>query len=260
VAVKDRLENVEMAGGDAADDRPVVGVLGGMGPAATADFFQKLVVATPAENDQDHLRVLIWSDPLVPDRTAALLGDGPDPTAWMIRGARLLVAGGVDLIAVPCNTAHAFLDAVEGEVGVEIVHMIDRTARVVAALTPTVRRIGLLATPGTVRARLYDDWLSRYGIGVVAPDERDQVVVAEVIARVKAGRWRRSDAAAIAEVGQRLVDRGAQALIAGCTEIPLIFGAANTTVPVIDPTLALADAVVAAAGGRRTRPTARRPA
>lgn len=249
-----------MAADGATDDHPVVGVLGGMGPAATADFFQKLVIATPADTDQDHLRVLIWSDPLVPDRTAALLHDGPDPTAWMTRGARLLVAGGADLIAVPCNTAHAFLAAVERDVGVEIVHMIDRTARKVAALAPAVGRVGLLATPGTVRAGLYDSWLSRYGVGVVAPSPADQLAVTEVIARVKAGHRGRAQATAIAEVGQRLVDRGAQALIAGCTEIPLVFGSGRATVPVIDPSAVLADAVVAAVVGRRTRPPTRHPA
>jgi aspartate racemase len=249
-----------MAEADTVADRPVVGVLGGMGPAATADFFQKLVEATPAEIDQDHLRVLVWSDPLVPDRTAALLGDGPDPTSWLIRGARLLVAGGADLIAVPCNTAHAFLDAVEAEVGVEIVHMIDRTARAVAELDPGIRRVGLLATPGTVRARLYDSWLSRHGIAVVAASEAERRVVTEAIARVKAGHRGPSEAAAIAEIGGRLVGRGAQALIAGCTEIPLVFEPADTSVPVVDPTAVLADAVVGAVAAWRTRPPARRPA
>jgi aspartate racemase len=248
-----------MTEGDAAAG-PVVGILGGMGPAATADFFQKLVVATPAELDQDHLRVLIWSDPRVPDRTAALLGDGPDPTAWMIRGARLLVAGGAGLIAVPCNTAHAFLGAVEREVGVEIVHMIDRTARAVAAMLPVVRRVGLLATPGTVRSRLYDEWLSRYGIGVVAPTASEQDLVTGAIARVKAGRRSRSEAAMVSDVGRRLVDRGAQALIAGCTEIPLVFGSGDAPVPVVDPAAVLAEAVVSSVADRRAEPPRQRPA
>jgi aspartate racemase len=236
---------------------PIVGVLGGMGPAATVDFLGKLVEATPARTDQEHLRVLLWSDPSVPDRSAALQGRGPDPTAWLLDGARLLAGGGAQVIAVPCNTAHAFLAPVERQVGVQIVHMIDRTARHVAGRRPPIRRVGLLATTGTVRAGLYQTWLGARDIEVVTPAAEEQDRVARAIAWVKAGvrdgpgRLRASAARhGLTLVGDRLVARGAEALIAGCTEIPLVFGRDDAAVPVIDPTEVLAAEVVAAVAAR----------
>jgi aspartate racemase len=240
-------------GGPADGDgpAPIVGILGGMGPAASADFFAKVVAATPARTDQDHLRVLLWSDPLVPDRSEALLHHGPDPTARLLHGARLLVAAGARLIAVPCNTAHAFLGPIERLAGVEIIHMIDVTARHVAALDPPVRRAGLLATTGTVHAGLYQTWLAAHDVEVVLPTAHEQERVAQAIRWVKSGRRTATAARAIAEAGERLVARGAQALIAGCTEIPLVFGQGDAPVPVIDPTRLLAEAVVATATERR---------
>lgn len=232
--------------------KPIVGVLGGMGPAATVDFLAKLVAATPARTDQEHLRVLLWSDPRVPDRTAALLDGGADPTGWLLRGARLLADGGAELIAVPCNTAHAFLDPVQRRIGIRIVHMIDETVGRAAALDPRIRRAGLLATAGTVRAGLYQTRLAARGIETIAPTAAEQAGVAEAIRSVKAG-CRERPAGVIAEIGGRLVTRGAQALIAGCTEIPLVFGPEDAPVPVIDPAGALADAVVAAVAERQRR-------
>jgi len=228
----------------------VVGVLGGMGPAATADFYQKLVAATPATTDQQHLRVVMWSDPTVPDRTAALMDDGPDPTPWLLCGLRILAEAGADLIAMPCNTAHAFLTPATGRTGAPIVHMIDQAVRAVTALSPPVHRVGLLATTGTVRAGLYQDWLGRAGLQAVLPtDDEQEDLVTTAIRAVKAGD-RGSGVSELLEVaGASLVRRGAQVIIAGCTEIPLVVGEWCASIPVIDPNRALARAVVAAALG-----------
>jgi aspartate racemase len=226
----------------------VVGVLGGMGPAATADFYQKLVTATPALTDQQHLKVVLWSDPTVPDRSAALQGNGPDPTPWLLNGARILSAAGAELIAVPCNTAHAFLPTVEEQTGVRIVHMIDQTVRDVHHTTPWIRRIGLLATTGTVRANLYQDWFVRAGVQVVLPTAEEQHgLVDAAIRAVKAGERGARVTGLLAAAGENLANRGAAALIAGCTEIPLVFDERSASIPVIDPTWVLAKAVVAAA-------------
>lgn len=221
---------------------PTVGVLGGMGPAATADFYAKLVRATPAATDQDHLRVVIWSDPTTPDRTQALLEGGTDPTPWLVHGARVLAGAGADFIAVPCNTAHAFLPGVTSRVGVPVVHMIERTSRHLETRKPQVRTVGLLATTGTVRAKLYDTWLAEAGIELVTPDAASQdTEVMPAIRSIKAGR---SPGRLLPAAAGRLIDRGAQAIIAGCTEIPLGLYADDLPVPVADPTQVLADAVV----------------
>ena len=228
---------------------PTVGVLGGMGPAATADFYTKLIRATPAATDQEHLRVIIWSDPTTPDRTRALLEGGTDPTPWLVHGARVLAAAGADLIAVPCNTAHAFLPAVIERVGVPLVHMIEQTSRQLGTLRPRVRTAGLLATTGTVRAKLYETWLAAAGIALLTPDSTSQSnEVMPAIRSIKAGE----DAPnLLARAARRLVDRGAQAIIAGCTEVPLGLHARELPVPLVDPTQVLAEAVIAHARARK---------
>ncbi|MFI7709173.1 aspartate/glutamate racemase family protein [Nonomuraea sp. NPDC049480] len=226
---------------------PLVGILGGMGPAATADFYDKLIRATPAETDQEHLRVVIWADPTVPDRTAALLDGGADPAPFMERGARALKEAGADLIAVPCNTAHAFLLGIGARLGVRIIHMIEETARHIEAMSPPVHRVGILATTGTVKARLYQDSLSRAGRSVVLPDAGEQAVIMRVIRDVKAGDTGPQVRRRISEITGALAARGAQAVVAGCTELPLVLHAETVPVPVADPARILADAVVAQA-------------
>jgi aspartate racemase len=219
-----------------------------MGPAATADFYAKLVRATPAATDQQHLRVVIWADPTTPDRTLALLENGPDPTPWLIHGANVLKAAGADMIAVPCNTAHAFLPAVAEQVGVPIVHMIDQVARYLLTRSPPVREIGLLATTGTLRADLYQDWLGEAGIKVHYPDTTHQETeVMPAIRAIKAGNAGPNTTRTLVAAANRLIDQGAEVIIAGCTEIPLGLPAEVLPVPLIDPSQVLANAVVALA-------------
>ncbi|MFF4798858.1 aspartate/glutamate racemase family protein [Streptomyces sp. NPDC001351] len=227
----------------------IIGILGGMGPAATADFYAKLVATTPGADDQDHLRTVIWSDPTIPDRTQALLGDGPDPTPWLLDGSRVLREAGATVIAIPCNTAHAFVPRIADHVGLPIVHMIGEVARYLGAMVPRLRTAGLLATTGTVRAGLYQDWLDRFGIRLVLPDDAGQdEEVMTAIRAVKSGVCDDATTALLARAAQRLVEQGAQAVIAGCTEIPLGLPQDAVDVPLIDPAVILARALVRRAG------------
>ncbi|GAA2422600.1 aspartate/glutamate racemase family protein [Streptomyces coeruleofuscus] len=226
----------------------IIGILGGMGPAATADFYAKLVSMTPGSSDQDHLRTVIWSDPTIPDRTDALLGEGPDPTPWLLDGSRVLREAGATVIAIPCNTAHAFVPRISDHVGLPIVHMIGEVAQHLATVSPRIHTAGLLATTGTLRAGLYQDWLGRFGIRLALPDadSQDREVMAGIRA-VKAGD--RDGATALLErAARRLTGQGAQAVIAGCTEIPLGLPADAVDVPLVDPALVLAQALVRRAG------------
>ncbi|MCA1669366.1 MAG: amino acid racemase [Thermomicrobia bacterium] len=236
--------------------RPIVGILGGMGPAATADLYAKIIAATPATRDQDHLHVVIWADPTAPDRSHALMHGGEDPTPWLLRGATQLVAMGASFIAVPCNTAHAFFPAIEREITVPLIHMMDETATAVGIAHPAIERAGLLATTGTIMSRLYQQWFANHGIEVVVPkNDLQERVVMGAIHRVKAGQIGQDTTDLLAEAARYLIDQGAEALIAGCTELPLVFRDGDASVPVIDPTRVLAEAVVrrarVATGGRR---------
>src|SRR5215475_13736513 len=107
--------------------RHMLGVLGGMGPMATVDFYRRLLPYTNVRTDQEHLPVIIWADPSVPDRSAALTGTGADPTAWLVKGARALQSVGATVLAMPCNTAHAFLPAIQAAVTVPLLNMVEET-------------------------------------------------------------------------------------------------------------------------------------
>jgi aspartate racemase len=160
-----------------------------------------------------------------------------------VHGARVLAQAGADIIAVPCNTAHAFLPAVVERVGVPIVHMIEQTTRHLGTFQPQVHTVGLLATTGTVRAQLYQQWLAAARIALLVPDSASQDnEVMPAIRSIKAGG---NALGLLAPAARRLVDRGAQAIIAGCTEVPLGLHARELPVPLVDPTEVLAEAVIA---------------
>jgi aspartate racemase len=225
---------------------PVIGILGGMGPAATADFYTKLVSLTRAATDQDHPKVVIWADPTVPDRTLALTENGPDPTPWLLRGATILRSAGATMLAIPCNTAHAFLPAVSSQLGLPVVHMVDEVARHIVTAMPQVRTVGLLATSGTIGAGLYQQWLTPAGITVLSPDEQTQTGdVMPAIRAVKAGRRGDDVRQQLTRAGRHLLDRGAQVVVAGCTEVPLGLPPEHAPCPVIDPAAVLAHALLA---------------
>lgn len=222
-----------------------IGILGGMGPLATVDFYRKVIDATPAGTDQEHVPVVVWADPTVPDRSAALSGHGPDPTPWLVRGAHRLEAMGARLIATPCNTAHAFLDEVRTSVRVPMLDMIAETVAEIRSHHPEVVSVGLLATTGTVRAGLYQRALEAAGLRVVVPGELTQgEAVTGAIRRVKAGDLGAAGVCLIERATGELAARGAGLLVAGCTELPLLLGERSAGLPVVDPTAALARAAV----------------
>lgn len=221
-------------------DRPLVGILGGMGPAATIDFYTKLLACTPGTRDQDHLPVVIWSDPRVPDRSKALLGVGEDPSVALSDGLRALAGAGARLVAVPCNSAHAFVPGLAAQAGLELVSIIDVTAAALGACPGPGGVVGLLATRGTVVSRLYHRACARHGVRVVHPSSSAQSQVDRVIAAVKAGTTGNEEAAALASVTDHLVQEGAQIVVAGCTELILAMGASEPSVPIVDPAMLLA--------------------
>jgi len=223
----------------------VIGVLGGMGPAATADFYRKIIRATPAKADQDHLKVLIYSNPQVPDRTAAIRGAGPDPLPILTASAQILVQGGAELITIPCATAHHYYDALQQSVGVPILHLIGETVTAVLADYPYSRHLGLLATTGTLETRLFERYFEPRGFVLVTPEPDIQASsVMEAIYAVKRGEPDEAAGRLIRQAAHHLLGRGAEAILAGCTEVPLILQDGDVAVPVIDPTWILAQAAV----------------
>jgi aspartate racemase len=217
-----------------------VGILGGMGPEATADLFMKIVKATPAKKDQEHLRVVMDSNPKIPDRTAFILGKGDDPRPLLLSGARNVERLGASFIVIPCNTAHYFYKDISEAVNIPVLNIMDEVARY---LSGKVLRAGLLASTGTLITRLYENALGRCGIATLVPQGPDQDEVMKAIYSVKAGDLDTGRRIAL-EQGRKLLAAGAQAVIAGCTEIPLVLKADDLEVPTIDATTILAQAAV----------------
>lgn len=218
----------------------VVGILGGMGPAATVDFYAKVVRHTPAERDQEHLRIVIWADPTVPSRQEALLAGGTDPTPWLKEGVRRLVGSGAEIVVVPCNTIHAYLDPVMADQPVEFLSIIDMTVE--AIQRRDVSRVGLLATDGALASGVYQGALHEAGIDWLLPKPSQQKALMSLVDAVKADPADQSLHAQVHEMLSDLRAQGVATSIAGCTEISALLGdlPAGDDIDVIDPALELA--------------------
>ena len=227
--------------------KKIIGIIGGMGPLATADLFQKITLLTEAETDRDHIRVYIDSNANIPDRTAAILNSGPDPVPEMASALRNLEACGADCVIMPCNTAHNFYDAVASSVSIPVLHMIAITRD--ALKSRGVKCAGLLATDGTVQTGIYQRTFEGSGVELLTPDNTEnQSAVMDIIYNgVKAGDLTH-DATAFRAACEHLLARGAEVLILGCTELPPAFDIYHLDYPNVDPTLELALAAVRAAG------------
>lgn len=225
-----------------------VGVIGGMGPAAAADMFEKLIAATAASCDAEHVPVIIDGNTAIPDRTAAILSGGDSPLPELIRSAKRLEAAGCECIAMACNTAHYYYPAVAAAVAVPVLHMPRLAAR--AAKAAGIRCAAVLSTAGTAAAGVYAAAFAAEApaIKLLPLSEEQQRAVTDMIyLGVKAGREAFPQSAFIAAVGE-LYDAGADAFILGCTELPIAFVRCGITLPVIDPTAETARALAAFAG------------
>lgn len=207
-----------------------IGVLGGMGPAASVDFLARLVAMTPASRDQEHPPVLLYSASHVPDRTLHLEGRGADPAPEMRRAARVLETGGADFIVMPCNTAHAYLDTVRDAVEIPVLDMIGLAVEAVARRHDAGANIGILAATGTVRTGLYARRLQERGFRALLPHDQEAVMAS--IRSVKAGRRGADERLHVAI--RELVEAGAVGLILGCTELPLAVATDAVPVPFVD--------------------------
>lgn len=199
------------------DPKKKIGVVGGMGPMATVRLLDRIVSRTEAACDADHIRVFIDNNPMIPDRTEAILHGGPSPVEAIRESIHILENCGADFVIIPCNTSHYFFGAIEKDCNIEIVNMIAETGRVLNERG--VKKVGVLATTGAVKGKVFEKFLSPFGIEVVYPDEMGQKAVMNLIYNgVKAGKAD-YDTSDFLRVVKCLKDAGAEEIIAGCTEI-----------------------------------------
>lgn len=226
----------------------VIGILGGMGPQATIDLYQKIINNTPARIDQEHLQVAIWSDPTIPDRTAAILKGGQDPVPQLASGVKKLLSMGADCIAMPCNTAHYFLPKVAPLVPqAQFLNMIELTVALLKEQFTKGSCIAITGTSATLSTELYQAAIKSAGLEPLVPDAYLQSQIMDIIFGdhgVKAGYIDQLNKERYAKVVSALGHQGAAAVIAGCTELPLVVDNTLIRLPVVDPTDVLAKAAV----------------
>ncbi|MEM0085286.1 MAG: amino acid racemase [Candidatus Methanomethylicia archaeon] len=222
----------------------VIGILGGLGPEATAELFIRIIKATPAKRDQDHIPIIIFNNPKIPDRTAAILYGGESPLIELIKTAQRLERAGADFIIMPCNTAHYYYDELKSSVKIPFLNMIELTAEYVAKVYPNVKFVGLLATTGTVKTGLYQKLFEKYGFKIIVPSDEDQrIVMSGIYDGVKAGNLDLGRKLLL-DIANKLIDRGSELMILGCTEVSVVIKSGDLRVPVVDPLQILAEEAV----------------
>ena len=200
-----------------------LGILGGMGPAASAEFVNRLIAQTSASCDQEHIPFVLWSDPRVPDRSTSLRNKDDLPLSWLLDGIRGLKSAGCNCIVIPCNTAHFWFDEMKKQASwnSKIIHIVDSVVDALQDVNVTNSTIGIIGTQATIELGLYQYKLNKLGWNCITPTKEEMdTLVQPAINLIKANN---NEAAQplIMTVVNRLIDSGAKAVVLGCTELPL---------------------------------------
>lgn len=227
------------------DKRKTVGIIGGMGPAATALLFQKMIAYTDAAKDSEHIHIIIDNCTSIPDRTAAILKGDDTPAKAICEIGRKLEAYGAELLAIPCNTSHYYYSYIQQQLNVPVMNMIEETAK--ECILQGYHKVGVLATTGTCQTGTYDKELNKHGIEVFYPDEEGQIRLMEIIYdQIKAGK--EINTGIFESYLREMKQRGAEAFILGCTELPMAFSQGDYGCCFIDSLDILAKRTVEKAG------------
>ena len=228
-----------------------IGVIGGMGALATVDLFSKIVTNTEVSCDQDHVHLLIDNNCCIPDRTAFILGieGAKDPIDELVKSATRLKESGAEVLVMPCNTAHYFIDRIKEQVDIDFISMIETTVNVIKDKYPDSKNIAVVSTTGTKRTNLYENYLDKAGYTSIIFDE---VLQSDIMASIYDG-VKKGKVIEYTYLFQSVVDRieslGADIIISACTEIPILMSSVETSIPTVDPTLELALATIRYAKG-----------
>ncbi len=224
----------------------IIGILGGMGPEATAECYLKIIRATNASKDQEHFRVIIDSNSKIPDRTEAISGRGPNPVPEMVHAAKNLEKLDVDVACIPCMTAHYFIDDVQREVNVPLLNAFLETKKFIQDVHPKATKIGVLATTGTLESGLFEKYLDDMDVIYPTPYTQQEKVMKAIYGEdgIKSGNTDGEPLHLLQEASQELMENGAEVIISGCTEIGLVLKPYHVKTPLIDPMEVVAHAVV----------------
>ncbi len=228
-----------------------IGVIGGLGPAATLDFCQRIVRLTNASCEQDHLHVIVDNNPHTPDRNLAIAGQGESPAPALAASARRLQLAGADFLVMPCNTAHAFATDIIKSVSIPFVHMVDECVNAIRQMSGN-QSVGLLAANGCLQSNLYQQRLQSINMTFHLPDQFEQDRMMQAIYQIKTAGPNVEAKNTMVELAQSLQQSGAEMIIAGCTEVPLVLSEEDGTIPVFDSLDFLAQQTVLYATNQRS--------
>ncbi len=237
-----------------AEKDRLVGVIGGMGPDATVDFMSRILKETPARIDQDHIRMVVEHDPRIPNRQMAMRGEGDDPGPVIGAMAARLESAGADFLVMPCNLAHAWHGNIEAAISIPFISIVAESVHAALDLSRDEDAVGLMTTPGCFTAGLYQQALADTGRPLVLQAPAELAETMALVEQVKGGNQSSQVAGELGALANRLIDRGAQVLIAACTELPLVLDESMFDITFVSSTSVLAKKTVALALGRDELP------
>lgn len=225
----------------------ILGIIGGMGPEASAQLYMKIIKKTQVKKDQDHFRLIIDSNPKIPDRTKAILGLGESPVPEIVQTAKNLELMGVELACIPCMTSHYFFDEIVEKVNLPIMNALEELNDYLKENYPSVKKVGILATTGTKNTKIFDRYLEKYTM--VYPDDfyQEEYVMEAIYGEgtgIKSGITTGEPIRLLREAGKNLIEKGADVVILGCTEIGLVLNETSLEVPAVDPLNVMAEAMI----------------
>jgi len=222
-----------------------VGIIGGLGPEATVDFMKRVIAATPALDDADHIRMIVDSNPKVPSRIKAIVDEtGESPAPALMEMARNLESYGADVLVIPCNAAHYYYDDISAVVKIPVLDMIGLTVDAIIRENPGIGSTGLLATDAVIKTTLYLKRFEQKGIALIVPVPERQERLMKSIRQIKTGAYGVDEKEALQSAAARLVERKAEALVIGCTELSIIWDPRDSGVSAFDSSQVLAEATV----------------
>jgi len=237
--------------------RPLLGIIGGMGAEAGAVFYERLIKLTPVEVDQDHIETILYSNSLIPDRTKSILNQGPSSYPLLLESAKLLEKNAVDMIILTCVTSHHYIGELRKEIRTEVLSAVEETLAMLKTAAPQAKTVGVLATTGTLKSGLFQKALLAAGLQpLVVPDSvQDKYVMQALYAPdgIKAGHTQPARDKMLLALNW-LVLNGADAVISGCSEFPLLFGQADSLVPLVDAMDALMRKTIYRCTGKQALP------
>lgn len=226
-----------------------IGIIGGMGPLATVDLYRRIVLRTAALKDQEHIHVLIDSNTNIPDRTRAIIAGGEDPTVELIKSAKILEQAGANFLIMPCNTAHYFINTIKENVSIPFVNMVEETVKHTYAKYGKDVVVGILATDGTIKSKIYTEYYNKMGIKTVIPEKTQEKIMKFIYDVIKSGRYDEGTDL-LFECVEELKSMGANAFVLGCTELSSAQYLYNFEGSFINPMEVLTEVSIEYAGGK----------